>query len=127
MMGLLIVNSYGGLIYSKIRREVFGERVSADGLIVLGSTIYTVMELLSSEGLCPERKKYRRFSLRCAWGGVTALRVPTRTLFILIHGPSLGLERIYGVCDKVYSQYTAIVLSHAYILDEQIQKRIEWE
>ena len=119
--GILIVNSYGALIYNRIRREAFDHPITVDGIIVLGSTIYTVMELLGSVGLCLGTKKYRRLSICCEWGSITALRTPTRTLFVLIHDKEESLDYIYHAADRVYKRYVdEAVLSHSYTLDEQI-------
>lgn len=124
--GVLIVNSSGGLIYQKIRPASFIDAALSetssrvDALIVFGSTVYTIMELMGSLGLCEDGRKYKRLSIRYKWGYVTALRSPTKLLFLVLH-ENEAYEEIVRWVDALYRKYVEEVLVNPfYMIDDPV-------
>ncbi|KFG26411.1 uncharacterized protein NESG_01534 [Nematocida ausubeli] len=121
--GLLIVNSYGGLIYNHISTQFFNEEINIDKIIAMASTIYTAMEILIHEGLCKLIGCYKRLRLSHERLSITALKTQTGMIFIIIHDNTDKPQDILAYTSKAHSHFVNTVLySPEYYVEDRINK-----
>ncbi|KAI5180799.1 hypothetical protein NEOKW01_1083 [Nematocida sp. AWRm80] len=118
--GVLMVNSYGGLVFNRMNKNS-NLKPEINKVIALGSTIYTGLEILKDKGLCKSSQVYTRLRIELEKGVISVFSTVTRLIFIVIHDLNDSNESVENWIRNIHRKYVDLVLySPGYFLDGQV-------